>query len=428
MIFSFVVGVDHQEQHTAKQLYSFGRDAFRSCEYEQAYSFFSDAVEKRINRAKYSYWKARAAEKLGLISDALFAYESALILEPDFGMARLRRADLLACLGYSEDAYIDYLITMERGNTERSVTYAYDRLFPPVEPDSWGCFSFLADLRYGYDTNVTHAQDDGMVPGDELFAWWFGDRNDGSGLYEPRFRVRYDLYTCCGHVKWRTDAWYRGRILQNHTDFSEHWARIRTGPRIRCCPFEIDVRLVYQRKWWYGNPYRDDRYLFVRARRYDTVWRPFVEGLVSFRYYLDDRYSQNGLWQRGRVGFYYYPDSCFWYRVYVSIDRTEAPRRYRKENQEFYRYEFGGESTFWFGNCWRCWIYLSARLYDFNKPFYRLDDSREDKRIKGRVELWREVSDTFFFVLANTTEKNWSNVPARQYDSYYWSFGVRAEF
>ena len=103
------------DPHNINALVSLSQYYYRSEDYEAAVNLSSYAANIDDDNYLAHYHLARASHKLGLVGDALSAYNKTIDLNPDFGFAYFQRSSLFLSIGFRPFGCHDLKVAISLG-------------------------------------------------------------------------------------------------------------------------------------------------------------------------------------------------------------------------------------------------------------------------------------------------------------------------
>jgi len=398
-----------------------------------AYALLSPLEDARSGEPAFDLLLGRAAMGVGRHTEAAFAFERCLAIDPKDGPCRLQMAQAHMLLGESQQARIE-LKTIQEYNPPpevASLVSQYMGLLQQQEDHTRRQINVYAQLGLGHDTNVNSANDQSQIAIPALGGLLFlidpsgREQDDNFAQLEAGVRLRQTLSPAWSLL---ADAALNQRLHQDLDAINSLILDASAGAAWRTGPSQLILKANAQSYLLDGEDYRQlvggmGQYLY--SPRDSSQLSAFLQ-VTDISY---DTQPQRDA-RRDTLGVAWSQAMSWWRQpvVYAGLyGGQEDPQKNGAERfgQQFAGLRLGGSVYFGTRTQLNAAVSVEDRQFDAEEPVFLV--TREDTQLDLSLGLGYRLSERLSLRPTYTFTSNDSNVVINDFTRHTLSVDIRYE-
>ena len=400
---------------------------------QDAYDLLAPVEDERSGEPGYDYLLGRAAIAIGRHTEAAFAFERCLAVDPKNGPCRVQMAQTHMLLGENASARQE-LKTIQAYNPPpevQSMVSQYLGMLQTAESKAKRQISTYAQATLGHDTNVNSANDQSQIAIPALGGLFFLksasalEQDDNYAQLEAGARLRQNLSPAWSLL---ADVSVNGRLHQEIHALDSTVLDVSAGGAWRAGPSQLVLKANAQSYLLDGDDYRKllggmAQYLY--SPQETSQFSAFVQ-VTDISYDTQStrdarRDTVGAAWsqaiQSGRQPVVYAS-------LYGGQEKPDASG-FAQFGQKFTGLRLGGTLPFSAKSQLSTSISMEARQYDAIDPLFLT--TREDTQLDLNVGLGYRISERLSLTPTYTFTMNDSNIVINEFNRHTLSVAIRYE-
>lgn len=400
---------------------------------QEAYSLLAPVEDARSGEPEYDFLLGRAALAAGHATEAAFAFERCLAVDPKNGPCRVQMAQAHMLLGETDSARLE-LKTIQEYNPPpevQNLVAQYMGMLQDTESKARSQIGVYAQAALGHDTNVNSANDQSQIAIPALGGLFFVkdpsglEQDDNFAQLEAGVRLRRSLTPAWSLL---ADASVNGRLHQDISALDSTALDVSAGGAWRTGPSQVVLKANAQHYLLDGDDYRQllggmAQYLYTP--RDSSQFSAFVQ-LTDISY--DTQPLRDA--RRDTLGVAW-SQAVQWWRnpvVYAGLyGGQESPDAAGVDHygQQFVGLRLGGSVQFGAKTQLNAAVSMEDRQYDAEDPIFLT--TRDDTQVDLSLGLGYRLSQRVSLQPTYTFTSNDSNIVINEFTRHTLSVAVRYE-
>jgi tetratricopeptide (TPR) repeat protein len=401
--------------------------------HQEAYTLLSPLEDERGGDPNYDFLLGRAALASGHHTEAAFAFERCLAVDPKNGPCRMQMAQAHMVLGETDSARLE-LKTIQEYNPPaevQSLVAQYMGMLQVSESKAQNQISTYAQATLGHDTNVNSANDQSQIAIPALGGLYFVkdpsglEQDDNYAQLEAGVRLRRGLSPAWSLL---ADASLNGRLHQEISDLNSTVLDVGAGGAWRTGPTQVVLKANAQQYLLDGDDYRQllgGMAQYIYSPSDTSQFSAFVQvtGISYETQALRDarRDTLGGAWSQGIEG---------WLNpvVYASLyGGQETPDAAGVDHfgQQFVGLRLGGSANVSSSIQLNASVSMESRQYDADDPIFLV--TRDDTQIDLNLGMGYRLGKHLSLLPTYTFTSNDSNIVINEFTRHTLSVAIRYE-
>ncbi len=400
---------------------------------QEAWILLSPLEDDRGGEPDFDLLLGRAALATGHHTEAAFAFERCLAIDPKNGPCRMQMAQAHMLLGETDSARLELNTIQEYSPPPevQSLVSQYMGMLQDNESKARTQLGTYAQASLGHDTNVNSANDQSQIAIPALGGLFFVknaaglEQDDNYAQLEAGIRLRHNLSPAWSLL---ADASLNGRLHQEVNALDSTALDVSAGGAWRTGPSQVVLKANAQQYLLDGDDYRQllggtAQYLY--SPRDSSQFSTFVQ-LTDIRY--DTQATRDAL--RSTLGLAWSQALQTWRNpvVYASLyGGQESPDAAGVDHfgQQFVGLRFGGSVPFGAKTQLNGSVSFEDRDYDGQDPLFLT--TRADTQIDVNLGLSYRLNNRVSVLPVYTFTSNDSNIVINEFTRHTLSVAVRYE-
>lgn len=400
---------------------------------QDAYTLLAPLEEERSGEPGYDFLLGRAAIATGHHTEAAFAFERCLAVDPKNGPCRVQMAQTHMLLGETDSARLE-LKTIQEYNPPpevQSLVSQYMGMLQETESKARSQVNVYAQASLGHDTNVNSANDQSQIAIPALGGLFFVkdpsglEQDDNFAQLEAGARLRHSLSPAWSLL---ADASINGRLHQDISALDSTALDVSAGGAWRTGPSQVVLKANAQSYLLDGEDYRQllgGMVQYLYSPRDSSQFSAFVQ-LTGISY--DTQPTRDA--RRDTLGVAW-SQAVQWWRnpvVYASLyGGQESPDAagFDHFGQQFAGLRLGGSVQFGAKTQLNAAVSMEDRQYDAEHPTFLT--TQADTQVDVSLGLGYRLSERLSLQPTYTFTSNDSNIVINEFTRHTLSVAIRYE-